>query len=159
MDPSIDHCPSRRKVSPHQAPYRRPSCDRAVLTMNSGGLGLQLLVKLGGCFQYSSFSPRSVGKLIQCDDHIIEMGWNHQLVKRFCLFVFGWSKDVFPRSCSANIGVVAIFDRMAMWKRNLPFKQFRVKVPGDFRLRLVCTTENWLNLFKTSLMFAALVSR
>ncbi len=36
--------------------------------------------KLGGCFNYLLFS--SLGEMIQFDEHIFQMGWNHQVPKK-----------------------------------------------------------------------------
>ena len=34
---------------------------------------------LGGGFKHFLFSPRNAGEMIRFDDHIVQMGWNHQL--------------------------------------------------------------------------------
>ena len=37
-----------------------------------------------GGFKYVLFSPRTLGKIFQFDEHIFQMGWfNHQLVQHY----------------------------------------------------------------------------
>ncbi len=40
---------------------------------------------LGGGFEYFLFSPL-LGEMIQFDEHIFQMGWNHQLAIQFTVF-------------------------------------------------------------------------
>ena len=91
---------------------------------------------LGGGFKYLLFSPLP-GEMIQIDEHIFQMGWNHQLVNQFHQFPFGFLHLIFTLHESRfSLGPIFRFDSCT-WK-NLATgshqmkKRFEANVPYFF---------------------------
>lgn len=84
--------PCRRfQVSPHQAPFRRPSCDRWNQEASEAACKTRWLFPI-----FSIFHPISVGKWSNVMIILLKLGWNHQLVKRFVCLFLGEAKTYSP---------------------------------------------------------------
>ena len=59
--------------------------------------------KLVGGFKYVLFSPRSLGEMIQFDEYIFQMGWNHHLENMLLVVSFFFFKLWAPWMFGLNV--------------------------------------------------------